>query len=115
MESLFRKTISSQGYICAEKDTITWRFPVNVFMGMYFFVFTLLFQRKQKQPPEKFCEKSALKNFANFTRKYLCWSLFLEKLQAFYEHLGTTCSKKINICLIVKALLLRRIKLLNKM
>ena len=25
----------------------------------------------------------ALKNFANFTRKHLCWSLFLKKFQAF--------------------------------
>ena len=24
----------------------------------------------------------ALKNFANFTEKYMCWSLFLRKLQA---------------------------------
>ena len=34
----------------------------------------------QKQPPEVFCEKSVHKNFAVFTRKHLCWSLFLRKL-----------------------------------
>ena len=35
-----------------------------------------------KQPPEAFRKKVALKNFANFTGKHLCWSLFLIKLQA---------------------------------
>ena len=28
----------------------------------------------QKQPPEVFCKKGVLKNFANFTEKHLCWS-----------------------------------------
>ena len=27
-------------------------------------------------------QKAVLRNFANFTRKYLCWGLFLIKLQA---------------------------------
>ena len=36
----------------------------------------------QKQPPEVFCKKGILKNFANFTGKQLCWSLILIKLQA---------------------------------
>ena len=35
-----------------------------------------------KQLPEVFCKKDALKDFANFTEKYLCWSLFLMKLPA---------------------------------
>ena len=35
----------------------------------------------KKQPPEAFCKKGALKNFANFTGKHLRWSLFLIKLQ----------------------------------
>ena len=29
----------------------------------------------QKQPPEVFCKKVVLTNFANFTGKHLCWSL----------------------------------------
>ena len=33
---------------------------------------------RQKQPPEVFCKKVVLKNFANFTRKHLRWSPFLE-------------------------------------
>ena len=33
--------------------------------------------------PEVFCKKGVLKNFAVFTGKHLCWSLFLIELQAF--------------------------------
>ena len=35
--------------------------------------------RVQKQLPQVFFEKGVLKNFAYFTVKYLCWSLFLIK------------------------------------
>ena len=46
--------------------------------------FTILYSSyQQKQPPDVFCKKAALKNFAIFTGKHLCWSLFLIKLQAF--------------------------------
>ena len=31
----------------------------------------------QKQPPDVFCKEGILKNFANFTRKHLYWSLLL--------------------------------------
>ena len=34
-----------------------------------------------KQPPELFCKIRSSSNFANFTGKHLCWSLFLIKLQ----------------------------------
>ena len=37
----------------------------------------------QKQPPKVFCKKGVLKNFAHFTGKHLCWSLFLIQLQVF--------------------------------
>ena len=51
---------------------------------------------QQKQPPEVFCKKVALKNFTNFTVKHLCWSLFFNKVVAilshFEEHLWTTAS-----------------------
>ena len=33
-----------------------------------------------KQSPEVFCKKGALKSFANFTRKHLCWSFILMKM-----------------------------------
>ena len=36
----------------------------------------------QKQPPEVFYKEAVLKNFAIFTAKHLCWSLFLIKLHA---------------------------------
>ena len=42
----------------------------------------------QQQPPEVFCKKKVIsKNFAIFTEKHLCWSLFLIKLQALLEGL----------------------------
>ena len=34
----------------------------------------------QKQPSEVFCKKSVLKNFAKFTEKHLCQSLFFNKV-----------------------------------
>ena len=34
----------------------------------------------QKQPPEVFCEKGVLRNFAKFTGKRLCQSLFFNKV-----------------------------------
>ena len=33
----------------------------------------------EKQPPEVFCEKGVSKDFAKFSRKHLCQSLFLNK------------------------------------
>ena len=46
----------------------------------------------KKQPPQVFYKKATPKNFSIFTRKYLCWGLFLIKLQdlrsmnIFYEY-----------------------------
>ena len=37
---------------------------------------------QQKAPTEVFCKKCVFKNFADFTGKYLRWSLFLIKLEA---------------------------------
>ena len=37
-------------------------------------------QYVQKQPPEVFFKKGVLKNFASFTGKHLCWSLFFNKV-----------------------------------
>ena len=44
--------------------------------------YVMCVQYVQKQPTEVFFKKDVLKNFANFTGKHLCWSLFLIKLQA---------------------------------
>ena len=42
----------------------------------------IIFRISQKLPPELLYRKGALKNFAKFTGKYLCQSLFLIKLLA---------------------------------
>ena len=34
----------------------------------------------RKQTPEVFCRKGVLRNFAKFTGKYLCHSLFFNKV-----------------------------------
>ena len=44
--------------------------------------------------PKVFCKKDVLKNFEIFTRKHLCWSLFLIKLK-FCEILRTPSLKNI--------------------
>ena len=35
---------------------------------------------QQKQPPEVFCKKGVLRNFASFTGRHLCQSLFFNKV-----------------------------------
>ena len=42
-----------------------------------------ILQEEQKQLPEVFYKKAVLTNFAIFTEKYLCWSLFLVTLQLY--------------------------------
>ena len=36
-------------------------------------------KKYKKQPLKVYCKKRVLKNFAKFTGKHLCWSLFLIK------------------------------------
>ena len=43
---------------------------------------------KEEQPPEVFCEKGVLRNFAKFTEKHLCQSLFFNKASG----LAKSCS-----------------------
>ena len=53
----------------------------TLFIIIYLLTLTIL-----TQPPEQNSEAAVgdvLKNFANFTGKHLCWSLFFKKLQAF--------------------------------
>ena len=38
------------------------------------------YEYTQKQPPEVFCKKGVLRNFAKFTGKHLCQSLFFNKV-----------------------------------
>ena len=56
---------------------------VQLFQGNFLNGCSWKFFYRQKQPPEVFCIKAVLKNFSVFTRKQLCWSLFLIKLQTF--------------------------------
>ena len=39
--------------------------------------------KRQKQPLKLLCKKGVFRNFASFTVKQLCWSLFLIELQTF--------------------------------
>ena len=56
-------------------------------------MFTRIFEKNindlidnfKKQLPEVFYEKSVFKNFAIFSGKKLCWSLFLIKLEVFQQ------------------------------
>ena len=51
----------------------------------------------QKQPPEMFCKKAVFRNFAIFTEKPQCLSLFLIKLPSFRaKFLRTHILKNIN-------------------
>ena len=63
--------------------------------------YLIIFKNMQKQPPE-FYKKAALKNFAIFTRKHLCWRLFLiQNIAKFLEapilieHLKETVSENV--------------------
>ena len=53
------------------------------YLQISFFFFFENGHQDQKQPPHVFYKKGVLKNFAIFTRKHLCSSFFLTKLQAF--------------------------------
>ena len=51
----------------------------------WFLPFILSLITLQKQPPEAFCEKSVLWNFAKFTGKHLCQSLFFNKVKTLVQ------------------------------
>ena len=57
-----------------------------------------------------FFKISALKNFADFIRKHLCWSLFLIKLQAFRIIIDLAC---LNVPILDDKPLSIRLKLFN--
>ena len=48
-------------------------------------LFNFSFKKIQKQPPEVFCKKGVLKNFANFTGKHPCWSLFFNEVAGLHQ------------------------------
>ena len=49
-----------------------------------------LWQKIKKQPPEVFYKKGVLRNFAKLTVKYLCQSLFFNKVA------GGACKKELS-------------------
>ena len=55
---------------------------------------------KQKQPPEEFCKKGVLRNFAKFTGKHQCLSLFFNKVAgaAFHRTRLDDCFLKKQVC-----------------
>ena len=111
MESLFPKIVTPEACNRTKYDAIT-----GVYSWEYSFSF-LLFLKKKAATGEVPWKKLFLK-ILKFTGKHLRWSLFLKKTAGFKntyfeEHLWTTASKNINICLTVKVLVLRGIKLLN--
>ena len=80
-----RKTYRFMRFYFDIYSTIATHFIFEVFYGISEAGFCWIvetIQKIQKQPPELFCKKRYLQNFANFTGKHLCWSLFLIKLQA---------------------------------
>ena len=102
IESFLRKTVNSQACNCTKKGTITGAF---LWMYLWEYIFSFL--------PFCFRENKSSHRNVLWKKKCSCWSYFLIKLQAFCEYLGTIASKKIDICLTIKVLLLRRINLLN--
>ena len=44
---------------------------------------------KEEQPPEVFCTKGVLRNFAKVTEKYLCQSFFFNKVACLAKFLRT--------------------------
>ena len=49
----------------------------------------LMVMWKEEQPPEVFCKKSVFRNFAKFTGKHLCLSLFFNKVESLTKFLRT--------------------------
>ena len=61
-------------------------FKRTLFLSDYFCNLTyhfLSFYYQQKQPPEVFCKKVAVKKFVILTGKHLSWDFFLIKFQVF--------------------------------
>ena len=52
-------------------------------------IFTIItFTTIRSSRSQMFYKTSVLKNFENFTGKYLCWSLFLIELQTYYYYMN---------------------------
>ena len=78
--NLYMKKCFFQTYKTAIFQFFLMRKLQNIYKNTCTFMFLWW---NQKQPSEMFYKKAVLRNFAIFTGKHLCWSLFLIKLQAF--------------------------------
>ena len=58
-----------------------------------FLLFQLLLLNTKSSRPEVFCKKSAIKNLAKLTGKYLCWILFFNKVAGLWP--ATILKKKL--------------------
>ena len=96
---------SYSDYSCQQRDKFIYEkmfFPIlcNTHFAFFFFfsffivmnvdlkIFVkthvlLYFYNETRSSHQRYSIKARLENFAIFTRKHLCWSLFLVKLQAF--------------------------------
>ena len=74
-------------YIKRRSNHIRYHLPVNysIYFSLRSFIMKWLPFGIQKQPPEMFCKKGVLINFAKFTGKHLCQTLFFNKVA------GATC------------------------
>ena len=55
---------------------------LKVTLRYMFLLLVTTMEKLQKQPPTLFCKKGALNRFFSIYGKYLCWSIFLIKLEA---------------------------------
>ena len=84
LAKVFRKNILEKSYenlsvvmnMCFMYGVIYYRYHLTIFATK----FSHRCLTKQKQPPEVFCKKGVLRNFAKFTGKHLCQSLFFDKV-----------------------------------
>ena len=98
--NFIKKEALAQVFSCElckiSKNTFSYRTPLVAASDKWLNVLNklTLSDRLQKQPPEVLCKKRFLRNFAKFTGKHLCQSLFFNKVAGlfFTEHLRTTAS-----------------------
>ena len=53
---------------------------IYTYIYIYIYITASVNSYHQNQPPKVFCKKGVLRNFAKFTGKHLCQSLFFNKV-----------------------------------
>ena len=82
MQNLFQKTVQKMFSKCFSFFHLFYSYHYIRYFIYCVSCDVMCVQYVQKQPPKVFFKKGVLKNFANFTEKDLCWSLFLIKIEA---------------------------------